>query len=210
MKRIKVMKEWDKTWPSIEKYNILAEFCLGVIRRDMVKILDRIPNRVPNELKVLDIGCGFGKSLEWFKEYGFNDLIGIDSSETSVKICRDKGFNVIEMDAFHTKFRNKEFDLVYAGGVLEHFESEDVQLMIKEMCRISDKYILLLQPNKKSLYKKFADIYYFFIPERGPPELDYSYDYFLDSLAMNGFVLMDSSKSFLGGFWILLFERSDM
>ena len=47
--------------------------------------------------KILDVGCGPGIELEFFREKGL-DALGIDLSDSMLKICQEKGLNVRKMD----------------------------------------------------------------------------------------------------------------
>lgn len=201
MERKKVMNKWEKTWKnSKEDLNVLARTYLNFVRSHIEKILEDIPKKTNS----IDVGCGTGRSMQWLKEFGFNP-IGIDCSKSAVNRCKSLGLDVLLADAYKTTFKDREFDLVVSAGVIEHFK--DFQPIIDEMCRISKKYILLVQPNRSSLYRKLANIYYLFIPEKGPPELDYELEDFLESLSRNGFYLSKSSITPLDGYWVLLFKK---
>jgi SAM-dependent methyltransferase len=67
--------------------------------------------------RVLDVGCGQGLGLEEFKRLGLRPVgvtIGPD-----YEICRQKGFEVLEMDQNFLAF-DEEFDLLWCRHVLEH------------------------------------------------------------------------------------------
>jgi ubiquinone/menaquinone biosynthesis C-methylase UbiE len=207
-KKIKksIMEDWNREWHNWNGINFLAETYMNIVKKHTLKIINE--EKISRDGKVLDVGCGSGTSLLWFKnDFGFKNSIGIDSSPSSIKLCIKNGFSdkdVLLMDAFNTTFKDNEFDLVFAGGVLEHFP--DCELLVKEMCRISKKYILLTQPNHFGIYKKLTDIYYKFIPERGSPEYTYKLDDFIKLFKENGFRLKRKKDTLLNGFWILLFE----
>ena len=206
MDRKKVMNEWEKTRKNSDgNLNVLATTYLSFVKSHIEKTLEDIPKNARTRAKSIDVGCGTGRTLQWLKEFGFNP-IGIDCSKSSVNLCKRLGLDVLLMDAFKTTFKDREFDLVFAAGVIEHFS--DFQPLIDEMCRISKKYILLVQPNRSSLYRKLANIYYLFIPEKGPPEQDYELEDFLESLSRNGFYLSKFSITPLDGFWVLLFKNA--
>lgn len=87
--------------------------------------------------RVLDIGCGNGRSYE--KVAPVADYVGIDSSKELVRIAREsypKGdFRVA--DALETPFSDEEFDRVYAIALLHHIPSEALRLdLLKEIRRI--------------------------------------------------------------------------
>jgi SAM-dependent methyltransferase len=73
--------------------------------------------------KVIDIGCGSGEFLDMFTNNKNVTAFGIDTTESSVKICRDKGLRVeccyLE-DVVGRKDNLASFDFVTAFHVLEH------------------------------------------------------------------------------------------
>lgn len=54
-------------------------------------LMDRLifSKRPAGSSRILDVGCGTGGNLEWFKKYG--EAGGIDCDEHSIRYCREKG-----------------------------------------------------------------------------------------------------------------------
>lgn len=80
--------------------------------------------------RVLEIGCGIGSDAEEFAKAGA-EYVGIDLSEQSVALSRNR-FQVMELEGeFHVKDASKsfadlgKFDLVYSYGVIHHFPGID-------------------------------------------------------------------------------------
>jgi 2-polyprenyl-3-methyl-5-hydroxy-6-metoxy-1,4-benzoquinol methylase len=73
--------------------------------------------------KLIDIGCGSGDFLEMFKGNKNVTAFGMDTTESSVRICREKGLQVeccyLE-DVVERKDSLASFDFVTAFHVLEH------------------------------------------------------------------------------------------
>ena len=82
----------------------------AAMAREVVKYL-------PAGASVLDIGCGQGPALEWFRQEGFYP-IGVSMCPGDVKICEGKGFAIIQRDMHEIDLR--EVDCVWARHVLEH------------------------------------------------------------------------------------------
>lgn len=74
---------------------------------------------LPKDATVLDVGCGQGPALEWFKEQGY-PATGITLSEEDAKECKRKGFSVSLRDMHDTQKEDGFFDCVWARHVLEH------------------------------------------------------------------------------------------
>ena len=159
LKKIAGNKEnWDGLWTTSDKLNWFGRRLHKAQIKTLKKILKNI-NFHFNE-KILDVGCGSGTTLSDFRNLGYKNSFGVDSSHKSIELCTNKGFvennDVFLMDGRKTSFVNNEFDLVFSVGVLEHFE--DFTPFVKEMTRISKRYVLLFQPNHFSAYRKLVDI----------------------------------------------------
>jgi len=98
----------------------------------------------------LDVGCGDGLLLRMLRERGIEGQ-GVDLSETSVKICRENGFDVHHGDFTQKplQFGDNSIDYVVALDVLEH--SYDPGTLIKEMARVARVSVIIGVPNFSSL-----------------------------------------------------------
>ncbi|GAB6179348.1 hypothetical protein JCM14036_06670 [Desulfotomaculum defluvii] len=107
-------------------------------RQVLQDILDNIPNDVES---VLDVGCGDGyitnslpKSLR---------VVGLDSSREALKyVQRETRIGDIKK----LPFPDNSFDLVMANDVLEHLTMEERQQSLRELARVSTKYIIITVP----------------------------------------------------------------
>ena len=139
-------KLWDNVWSS-------TDICYS---HD--SILFEI-GRLKNTNKVLEIGAGTGRDLEELSERGY-DVTYSDFSSVAIEKFhkRNPQIETQECDARNLPFQNDSFDLVYCLGLLEHFDRQDRRKIIKEMFRVSNKYVLIDVPQKYSfafLAKKF-------------------------------------------------------
>ena len=72
--------------------------------------------------KVLEIGCGGGKLLYFFKARGYKNLKGLDTSPEQVKISRQVIPNVVEADVLKfLKSKKGSYDLIVGLDIIEHF-----------------------------------------------------------------------------------------
>lgn len=96
-----------------------------------------------NRKKILDLGCGTGRMLEYLEEYG-QKIYGLDSSREALTYClrRNLSNNLITGDVHYLPFRNNCFDLIIASDVLEH--AKDDFIVLSELFRILQKGGLLL------------------------------------------------------------------
>lgn len=86
--------------------------------------------------KVLDLGCFAGNELSMYLAENAKEYIGIDLSNVAI----DKLNNRLELiptakalavDFLTDDFKDKDFDLIYAYGVLHHFQN--VPVLIKKL-----------------------------------------------------------------------------
>jgi SAM-dependent methyltransferase len=96
------------------------------------------------DAKVLDIGCGSGQ--EFPTDY---PSIGIDvAKEPLIVYSSYPGKEGILADASHLPFSDESFDFVICSGLLHHLIGQgDLLPIIKEMARVSRRYVAALDPN---------------------------------------------------------------
>lgn len=199
------MQSWDEVWKDFGGLNWFGKRLYKAQKKIIRAILFDIVC-LPEHAKILDLGCGTGRSLSWFCEFGFkHSIIGIDPSLHSLKLCEEKGFvigkDVFLMDGRQTDFREQEFELVFAEGVLEHFEN--IEPFVKEMCRITKHFILITQPNHFSLWNKVVRTF-------GNPavhEFTYSDRDFINAFKKWGYILVTKKDFNLNEQFALLFKR---
>jgi cyclopropane-fatty-acyl-phospholipid synthase len=81
--------------------------------------------RLPPAGRVLDLGCGWGAMLAWFKRQGMQG-VGVTLSRGQQRSCRSHGLNVHLLDARSVTRRTfGGFDGVVSLGAFEHFCSID-------------------------------------------------------------------------------------
>ena len=81
--------------------------------------------------KVLDLGCFAGNNLSFFLAQNAKEYIGLDLSDVAIAKLNDKlkdipSAKAIAADFLSDDFPDKDFDIIYAYGVLHHFPSVDV------------------------------------------------------------------------------------
>ena len=196
---------WEEEWQEFKGLNPFGKMLAKAERKTMKRILGKI--NLKSNSKIIDIGCGTGKNLVFFKKLGFQNTIGIDISKTGLGICGKRGLrlgkDVFNMNATNTSFKSNKFDLVFSDGLLEHFKN--FTPLVKEMCRISNEYVLLFQPNHFSLYGKLISL----LNRRPVKEYTYSIDDYNKSFKKFGFDLVYSKGYNFNEHFALLFKRRE-
>ena len=105
-----------------------------------------IANLLPNQSRILDIGCGDGTLMEFLIKQKNIDVRGIELEEDKVKQCISKGLPVIEGNAEIElgQFPDKAFDFVVLSQTLQAFyRPENV---LDQLLRIGKRVIISI-PN---------------------------------------------------------------
>ena len=109
-----------------------------------------IKNLKPLNIKtVLDVGCEDGFVLSYLQKQKIGkEFMGIDASEEAIAAGNKRYPKLNLRQAYINKlpYRNNTFDLVIATEVLEY--ADHPRKVLKELIRVSDKYILLAVPNE--------------------------------------------------------------
>jgi len=125
----------------------------------MKRVRETFALHIPDTSKVLEIGCGTGNILTYLAQVKDCNCYGIDISKDSEKIIkmfetkRNVKINFKIGDGFNVPFQNDFFDVVYSEGVIEHFDDENIENMIKEHIRVCKMggLIIISVPNKYNI-----------------------------------------------------------
>jgi SAM-dependent methyltransferase len=74
---------------------------------------------IPQDGRILDVGCGQGPALKWFREHGYQP-VGITINNEDLEVCRSKGFEVYAMDQSFLELPDNAFDLLWVRHCIEH------------------------------------------------------------------------------------------
>lgn len=91
---------------------------------------------------VLEIGCNTGNDLKSFPE-NFQ-VNGIDLNENAINIAKERfpSFKFQKGSIFKLPYEDSSIDFVFTHNVLNYIDENDIDNAIKEMYRVSKKYIL--------------------------------------------------------------------
>lgn len=109
--------------------------------------------RSRKRLRILDVGCGDGTTLErlarWGDERGC--VIGgvaVDAHPQAVRLATERlgeegGLDVIRADAFRLPFGESAFDVSMAVLTLHHFEAGEATVVLSEMARVTREKVVV-------------------------------------------------------------------
>jgi 2-polyprenyl-3-methyl-5-hydroxy-6-metoxy-1,4-benzoquinol methylase len=135
---------WRTKWTDMQKY--------GPVHRHQRRIYRSLLRPLQNTQleSVLDVGCGTGDNLTFIKSiFPSIHVFGTDITDVPLKIAQD----LIPEGKFWTDdIQNPQktsglFDLVTCFEVIEHIE--DDRNALKNICKITNKYLLLSTPGGK-------------------------------------------------------------
>lgn len=121
-----------------ERYGSEGEFA-GASESLMLKMTELLDSLKVNPKYILDVGCGVGYFTNYLKtRYKGADVYGIDISKTALtkakRVYKDITFKRANVEV-KLPFKDKMFDLVVSGNLIEHLV--DVDGYLAEMNRVT-------------------------------------------------------------------------
>jgi 2-polyprenyl-3-methyl-5-hydroxy-6-metoxy-1,4-benzoquinol methylase len=115
---------------------------------DICANIKEITKRELKDLKVLDIGCGWGQALFYFKKQGM-DCYGFDPAPEAVAYGKERGLNIVTSGFDNMNVFSQRFDVVSLLNVLEHL-SDPVKVIaeIREKVLKPGGLLILDVPNE--------------------------------------------------------------
>ena len=117
--------------------------------------LDRLP--LPSEARVLDAGCGSGRTLQELRDYG--EVAGIELSELAAAHARGRELGEVRVGRVESlPWADGSFDLVTCLDVLEHIADDGAAL--REIRRVTKPggWLLLTVPAYPSLWSTHDEV----------------------------------------------------
>lgn len=107
-------------------------------------------------LSILDVGCGFGHTLEYFKARG-HSVSGVEPSPEAVVHCQSLGLDVVQANVEDFLMTcTKKFDLVVMYHVLEHVIDPKAVLQLCKRVMGEQSAIYVSTPNDFSFLQEVA------------------------------------------------------
>ncbi len=122
-----------KHWWFIAREKIISNYIKKLISEKHLHFED---------LKILNVGCGPGRSSQYLSEFG--DVVSLEYDKHCCEFASEKtGLEIINGSITELPFADKTFDLVCAFDVIEHVE--DDQLAVSEIKRVAkDKGVIFI------------------------------------------------------------------
>ena len=111
-----------------------------------------IQGMTPDGVKtVLDVGCGNGTIINAFDSDYW--VVGCDRSKASLGYVRGRA---VQSSADALPFMDRSFDLVMSHQMLEHLPNGVLERTVKELMRVSARYLMVSVPHKDRLAQQLA------------------------------------------------------
>ena len=116
---------------------------IAMILRDDLKV---IAQRIPNQSRVLDLGCGDGSLIKWLELKKKCKCYGVEISAEKVLQCMEKKVNVIQADIEEglSILDNNKFDVVVLSQALQ--ATLKTEIVLKKISELGHTVILSI-PN---------------------------------------------------------------
>jgi ubiquinone/menaquinone biosynthesis C-methylase UbiE len=129
---IDLSKKYKRWKYQVYMYKILLDFI-------------KVTQESSRNKKILDVGCGRGGGLSFFKDYyNFKELYGIDLNPYHKKIAEShtKGINFYTSSATTLPFEDKSFDIITCVESSPYYDPfEDYVKEIKRVLKINGIYV---------------------------------------------------------------------
>ena len=107
---------------------------------DPSSFLAPVAERLSSGAMVLDVGCGSGRDLLWFKNKGF-EVVGFERSAGLAELAREhSGVEVIEGDFETYDFSSISVDAIIASGSLVHVQHEQLADILHNIVQVLEKH----------------------------------------------------------------------
>ena len=119
------------------------------VSQNYAALLDAIEGDPP--YSILDLGCGPGRDLRYFRSLG-HDVVGLDGSTEFVAMAHSYSeCEVLQQDFLALKLPESRFDGIFANASLFHMPSQELPRVLAEHSATlrSPGSAFLLKPEKK-------------------------------------------------------------
>jgi pseudaminic acid biosynthesis-associated methylase len=112
----------------------------GITRRHLN---EKFLSAVPEDARILEVGCNMGTQLLMLQEMGYTELYGIEIQSYALELaqCRLPEVELRQASAFSIPYPDQYFDLVFTSGVLIHISPSDLSKALREIYRCSRSWI---------------------------------------------------------------------
>ncbi len=129
-------------------------------------LVQLVSKYLPDNSRILEIGCNAGANMDHLFRAGFRDLAGIEINPEAVRLLTESFptmaasveiYNATVEDVIRG-IPSQSFDLIYTMAVLEHLHTES-EWVFREMVRVTRRFILPIEDERSSGWGHFRRDY---------------------------------------------------
>ena len=133
------------------------QYFQDTVNIDPSGFLEPLAGRLTPGASILDVGCGSGRDLRWFKEHGFQPT-GFEHSPGLAALARQhSGCPVIEGDFFTFDFSSISVSALVFVGSMVHVTRDDFPRVFERICKALEPGGYILITLKKGSGSRIAD-----------------------------------------------------
>lgn len=119
---------------------------------EIVAKAERVLRMIPDDVRsVVDVGCGDGYLTHRLAERF--DVTAVDRSDVALARVRCRK---IQASADDLPLPDRSVDLAFSGEMLEHLPDETLGRAVRELARISRRYVFITVPHGENLTRRIA------------------------------------------------------
>ena len=148
-RRLKIQKNQTTTQYYSFLFNDSYDYCTYVNNavNKRKELVDVIKKYTPKNGKILEAGCGTSSLSIYLSKNGYNlNCVELDPDMLDLAIRMNDKNNgkavYSQQDITKLNFKDRQFDIVYSHGVLEHLNEEMLQKALKDGLRVAKYYIV--------------------------------------------------------------------
>ena len=129
----------DKSWDFLMKYHRYYEDKNKITHLRIQKIVELIPT--DRNIKIFDVGFGYGHVLLELASRGYSNLGGLDISKEAIGYVKERIPNGMFLNGNVTDIalKSESVDVVLVNEVMEHIPTKDTFIVYSEVKRIAKK-----------------------------------------------------------------------